>query len=93
VWVNGSPQVVPIGTTVGNLLDAAGQRVSAGAGVPAGMRLLRGLGRAVLDPGSGRPAGLTYPVRLGWSTIPSYAPGLDSLALPLLHGDRLTLPL
>lgn len=94
VWVNGTAQVVPIGTTLGNVLDGAAARVPAGAVLPRGLSVLRGAGQVVLDPSAGWPAGRALPLWLGGGTgsLPVYGPGADALSLPLLHGDRVTLP-
>jgi hypothetical protein len=90
VWLDGQPTPVPLGTTVGNLLEARGARPPAIDLPITGLTLLRPEGAAI----TGTPAGpAAYavdggrPVRLDW------VPGAKAawLGLPLLHGDRLTL--
>jgi hypothetical protein len=79
VSVDGVPRLVPIGTTVGNVLAAAARRPP--AGVPlAGVTLRRPRAAAVPDSGP-QP---DWDVRLD-------RPAPNPLDLPLLHGDRLDL--
>lgn len=89
VTLDGTPLVVPVGTTVANLLAQAG-RMPVPASLPVqGVRVLRGLGAAVLDPNA--PLGTTaWPLRLDWSGLGSYAPGWTQLSVPLLAGDSVT---
>jgi hypothetical protein len=80
VTVNGVPQLVSLGTTVGNVLAGAARRPPNVATPLAGVTLRRR--RAAAVPASGpRPDWL---VRLDWT--PGDPRRLD---LPLLHGDRL----
>lgn len=51
-----------------------------------GVRVLRGLGAAVLDPTAALGTG-AWPLRLDWSGLGNYAPGWTPLAVPLLPGD------
>ncbi|OPA86106.1 hypothetical protein BFW87_25485 [Pseudomonas fluorescens] len=86
VSLDGTPLVVPVGTTVANLLALAG-RMPVPAALPVhGVRVLRGLGAAVLDPAAALGTG-AWPLRLDWSGLGSYAPGWTPLAVPLLPGD------
>lgn len=89
VTLDGTPLVVPVGTTVANLLAQAGRMPMAAALPVQGVRVLRGLGAAVLDPAAPL-APLTWPVRLDWSGLGSYAPGWTPLSVPLLPGDSVT---
>jgi trimeric autotransporter adhesin len=88
VRVDGTDQVVPVGTTVGNLLDRLGRRAPGSPPALRGVTLDRALGAAVLDPAA-YDAGASQPVRLGWRGA-GYAPDGDVLSLPLLPGDRLS---
>lgn len=93
VTLDGTPLVVPVGTTVANLLALAG-RMPVPAALPVhGVRVLRGLGAAVLDPTAALGTG-AWPLRLDWSGLGNYAPGWTPLAVPLLPGDAVitTLP-
>jgi hypothetical protein len=91
VIVNGVEQVVPVGTTVGNLLDRLACRPPSAAIELRGVTLERPLGPAVLDPGIPFDAGSRYAVHLSWKSLATLAPPRDGLCLPLLHGDRLTI--
>ncbi|HEX4728314.1 MAG TPA: hypothetical protein VH298_10990 [Jatrophihabitans sp.] len=89
VRVNGADTVVPVGTTVGNLLGRIGRRPPGAPPAVRGLTLVRAPGAAVLDP-SGYDAGAGQPVLLGWRGV-GFAPGGDALALPLLPGDQLSI--
>jgi hypothetical protein len=96
VLVNGAEVVVPLGTTVGNVLDRYGARPPATAIALAGVTLERaaGPGLAVLGANP-RLSSLIYDgaarqqVRLDWSTMAAYGGPVDATSLPLLHGDRI----
>jgi sulfur carrier protein ThiS len=82
VSVNGAPRLVPVGTTLGNLLASEGRRPPAVPLPLSGVAMHRPGTAAVLADGS---AG-DWPVLPGWQ--PRDPAALD---LPLLHGDRLEL--
>jgi len=89
VTLDGTPLVVPVGTTVANLLAQAG-RMPVPAALPVnGVRVLRGLGAAVLDPTAALGTA-AWPLRLDWTGLGNYAPGWTPLSLPLLPGDAVT---
>ncbi|WP_095156772.1 hypothetical protein [Pseudomonas sp. Irchel 3E13] len=89
VTLDGTPLVVPVGTTIANLLAQAG-RLPIAAPLPTqGVRVLRGLGAAVLDPNA-TAGSAAWPLRLDWTGLGSYGPGWTPLSLPLLPGDRVT---
>ncbi|HKP51301.1 MAG TPA: hypothetical protein VJ183_01470 [Chloroflexia bacterium] len=91
VVVNGVNEIVPIGTTVGNILERYGNRAPSTTLALDGLKLDRSTGAGVLDPTTPYAVGGSTPVRLDWLTMPiSGTPG-DALSLPLLHGDRLTI--
>lgn len=90
ITVDGAELVVPVGTTVGNILDRLGKR-PASAGVPVqGIHLARPQAPVVLDPAAACMIGATYPVRFDWDALALYGYANDSLNLPVLHGDSLT---
>ncbi|MHA6195681.1 fibronectin type III domain-containing protein [Pseudomonas wadenswilerensis] len=89
VTLDGTPLVVPVGTTVANLLAQAGRMPMAAPLPVQGVRVLRGLGAAVLDP-TAAPGTTAWPLRLDWSGLGSYAPGWTPLSLPLLPGDSVS---
>jgi len=91
VTVNGVELTVPVGTTVGNLLDRFGCRPTSIAATLEGLELTRTRGPAVIDPDAALDPGGSTPVGLSWMGLQVYAPGIDALSMPLLHGDILTL--
>jgi hypothetical protein len=91
VTIDGIDEVVPIGTTVGNVLERYAQRPPGAALGLDGLRLERAGGSVVTDPTARFAIGQAFPVRLDWGTAPVYGPAQDALTLPLLHGDRLTI--
>ncbi|MGJ4953562.1 Kelch repeat-containing protein [Bradyrhizobium sp. HKCCYLS20291] len=93
VTINDQDQIVPIGTTVGNILERSAQRPPGAALAINGLRLERVCGPGVIDPSAGFQVGKSLRVRLDWTTMSIYGPAQDSLSLPLLHGDRLTIGL
>lgn len=96
VEVDGRPLTVPVGTTVGGVLEARGRRapvVQSGPGVDglplAGIRMTRATGYAVPAGADGYDVAGERPVRLDWRAETGYDATTDWLALPLLAGDRL----
>lgn len=96
VWLEGQPLVVPVGTTVGNLLENMGRRApitvpqSGSPGVPlSGIKVERSIGYAVTDP-SNYSMSKGIPIRLDWNKGMAYSATTDWLNLPLLPGDRIT---
>jgi hypothetical protein len=95
VEVDGAEHVVPVGTTVGNLLDRVARRPPWASLALRGVRLYRAPGSAVLpgpavlDPAQGYDAAALSRVRLDWPAATAWPAGpQDALSLPLLHGDR-----
>ncbi len=80
---------MPIGTTVGNVLDRFARRPPRAATALRGLALERSNGPLVLDPAA-YAAGGGMPVALGYGGLATFD-RRDALSLPLLHGDRLTL--
>lgn len=96
VRVNGIDLVVPLGTTVGNLLDRYGVRPPATQIQLTGVTIERaaGPGLAVFGASAMPPplvydAARRYMVRLDWATMATYGGPTDATNLPLLHGDRI----
>ena len=83
ISVDGAPRLVPLGTTLGNVLAGEGRRPPDFALPLRGVTLRRA--RAAAVPAGG-PVG-DWPVAVDWSGV-----DLTVLDLPLLHGDRLSLP-
>ncbi|PTW56591.1 hypothetical protein C8N35_11154 [Breoghania corrubedonensis] len=96
VRINDMELVVPLGTTLGNLLDRYGVRPPASPVKLAGVSLERGGGPGVAVFGtSPTPPAAVYDsarrhrVRLDWGTMATYGGPVDATNLPLLHGDRI----
>lgn len=88
IIVNGTPTTVPLGTTVGGLLDGYASRPIGGR--VSGLTLQRPDGPAVLGAaGEVVAADAHRAVRFDWGALAAYGGGLDALALPLLPGDRI----
>jgi hypothetical protein len=95
VWLDEQPLVVPVGTSVGNLLENMGRRPpiaipqSGTPGIPlSGIVLERSVGYAATDPG-GYAVSKTVPIHLDWNQGMAYSATTDWLNLPLLPGDRI----
>lgn len=96
VWLDGQSLVVPVGSTVGNLLESVGRRPpivipqSGNPGIPiSGLLVERSVGYAVTDPND-YSASKAIPVRLDWNQGMAYSAATDWLSLPLLPGDHIT---
>lgn len=92
VTLNGVGQVVPVGTTLANLLEQNGRLAPAVPPPLAGVRIARGLGGAVLDPTvPSSPASMAVHLDLQAAKAAAYGPAWGVASLPLLPGDRVTL--
>ena len=92
VSVNGNNFVVPIGTTVGNMLEKMGCLPPSTSCNLAGIRLMRAMAPVVFDPTLSLATNFHYEVLLDWEKMPLYAlnkGGWNVLSLPLVTGDRL----
>jgi len=96
VWLDEQPLVVPVGTSVGNLLENMGRRPpvvvpqSGNPGIPlSGIVVERSIGYAVTDPND-YSTSKGIPIRLDWNQGMAYSANTDWLSLPLLPGDRIT---
>ena len=94
VWLDEQPLVVPVGTSVGNLLENMGRRApivipqTGNPGVPlSGILLERSIGYAVTDQ-KDYSISKAIPIRLDWNQGMAYSATTDWLNLPLLPGDR-----
>jgi trimeric autotransporter adhesin len=90
VTLNGAGLVVPVGTTVGNLLERAGHLPAFAAMPVDGLMVRRALGPVVLDPEAPLSANASFPIRLDWKMLAAYGPGWTAFALPLLPGDAVS---
>ncbi|MCX4695671.1 hypothetical protein [Streptomyces sp. NBC_01408] len=82
ISVNGAPRLVPVGTTLGNVLASVGRRPSAVPVPLSGVTMHRP--RTAAAPADGTAG--------DWLVVPGWEPrDPAALTLPLLHGDRLDL--
>ncbi len=101
VWIDDAPLTVPVGTSVGNLLEMMGRRppilysgTASSSGFPlSGITLRRAIGNAVTSASAGTdgyPLARDVPIHLDWDQGMAYSANTDWLSLPLFPGDRLT---
>jgi hypothetical protein len=93
VWINDAPLVVPVGTTVGNLLESLGRRPPLMSLPLKGVRLMRAPGPIVTNSSiavTGFVIDSSVPVLLDWNPTTLQGPR-QWLDLPLMPGDRLTI--
>jgi hypothetical protein len=85
IWLDGQPRSVPLGTSVGNLLDMRAARPPVMPLPMTGILLERAAGMAVTAASASYAIGGGSMVRLDWApqALASW------LELPMLHGDRL----
>lgn len=93
VRFNGEIRLVPIGTTLGNLLEQFGMRPAANSPVLNDIRLKRSILPVSTDPDGQKSLGPNLDVQFNWGGFTSYATGFgqDVLSLPLLSGDQINL--
>ncbi|MFF5722541.1 hypothetical protein [[Kitasatospora] papulosa] len=89
VHVGGIEHLVPLGTTLGNVLDRLARRPPPAPVRLLGLRLERANGPVVLEPQQGYRADAMTPVLFEGCAVGQDA-AHEVLRLPLLHGDRIT---
>lgn len=89
ISLNGNEIVVPVGTTVANLLERLGRLTPPATAQLKELIVKRALGPVVLNPAQPLSPSASYQVRFDWKTQPEYAPGWNALSLPLLPGDSI----
>lgn len=90
IRLDGNELVVPVGTTVANVLERAGRLTSPAPVQLQGLVVARALGPVVLDPTVPASCASSYNVYFDWKTQPLYAPGWNALSMPLLPGDSIS---
>lgn len=93
VVLNGVEKLVPIGTTVGNMLDQHGYRPIAASRALQTLRVYRSLASVITNTDSSQSVAPVVEVRFDWNGFVTYSDGIgsDSLSLPLLPGDQITI--
>ena len=95
ICVNSSPQWVPVGTTLSQVLEQHGVRPY---GIPASIRGLyyTRLSANMYAGASGQTpqfaAGLSVPIRFQWGKSAVYGDSSSWFSLPVLQGDHITFP-
>ena len=91
ILVNGCERVVPVGTTLGNLLEQLGLRPSTVSPVFNQLRLFRSVLGAITSTNPLETMAPKLEVKLNWSGFPVYATGngLNATSVPLLPGDEI----
>lgn len=92
ILVNGEEKLVPVGTTVGNILDQYGRRPVTTSNALQTLRVYRSLAPVITDTDSAQSVAAVVEVRFDWNGLATYSDGngLDSLSMPLLPGDQVT---
>lgn len=90
VSINNHEHVVPVGTTLLNLLETTGCVPSLANMNIDGLIIKRNLGSVVIDKALPLSTSNSYNIRVDWKTLASFSPGWTSLSIPLLPGDVIT---
>ena len=91
VILNGTERLVPMGTSVGNLLDQVGLRPAASSPVLSELRVHRSIQPALTSLPPAQSLGPAMEIRFDWQGFASYSDGngSDPFSMPLLPGDRI----
>lgn len=90
VLVNNNEHLVPVGTTVGNLLEQLNLRPSATSPLFNKLRMYRSIVPAMNNVNTGSSWGPLMEVMLDWKGMQVYTTGngLNTMSLPLMPGDQ-----
>lgn len=91
IVVNGFERLVPVGTSVGNVLQQLGMAPTASSPLLSQIRLLRSVAAVNTSTTPTAAANPQLEVNLSWNGLQSYSTGngLNALSMPLLPGDQL----
>lgn len=91
IVVNGFERLVPVGTSVGNVLQQLGMAPTASSPLLSQIRLLRSVAAVNTSTTPTAAANPQLEVSLSWNGLQSYSTGngLNALSMPLLPGDQL----
>jgi hypothetical protein len=91
VMVNGNERLVPVGTSLGNLLEQLNMRPSTSSPLFKQLRLYRSVVSAITDLQMTAAAGPQLELFFGWNGLPVYGTGngLNGMSAPLLPGDQI----
>lgn len=85
--VNGVPQVIELGTTLADVLQANGVAPAPAAASLQGIELNRRLGPRIVDASAALEPGAAQPVFVGWRGLAPWG-SASALSIPLLAGDE-----
>ncbi len=91
VLVNGSERLVPIGTSLGNLLEQLGSRPAATSPVLKQLRVYRSIAPAMSSITAVTALGPQLELRVDWNGLAVYGTGngLNAVSVPLMPGDQI----
>lgn len=92
IMVNGNERLVPIGTSLGNVLEQLGLKPEATSPVLKQIRVNRSVVAAITNTGTAESLGPQLELRVDWDGLASYSMGngLNAMSVPLLPGDQIT---
>lgn len=90
VMVNGMERLVPVGATVGNLLEQLNMLPAATSGLSKNLRIYRSVTAAITGPTASASLTPLLELRVDWNGLSTYAMGngLNAMSAPLLPGDQ-----
>jgi hypothetical protein len=90
VMVNGVERLVPVGATLGNLLEQLNMRLAATSGLFNSLRIYRSVTAAITSTTLSTSLAPQLELRVDWNGLSTYAMGngLNAMSVPLLPGDQ-----
>ena len=90
VQVDGNPRLVPVGTSLGQLLEQLGLRPAATSPLLDQVRVIRSLASVIASTTPSQAQAPLQEINIGWNGLQTYGMGTGSnaLSLPLLCGDQ-----
>jgi|GEM_PF-859105 len=90
VLVNGNERLVPVGTSIGNLLEQLGMRPAATSTLFKQLRVYRSVVAAITSTTPASSIGPQMELRLDWNGLQVYGTGtgFDAMSAPLMPGDQ-----
>lgn len=90
VMVNGVERLVPVGTTLGNLLEQLNRRLAATSALFNSLRIYRSVTAAITSTTPSTSLAPQLELRVDWNGLSTYAlgNGLNAMSVPLLQGDQ-----
>jgi len=91
IIVNGTEQLVPIGTSIGNVLEQLGMRPATTNGVFKTLRIYRSIQAALNNLDANKAIEPTLEIRFDWDGLAVYSDGngLNAMNMPVVAGDQI----